>query len=86
MKGDGQDGCKVGLVARKEYDVRGGDTVYASAQPGLLDTPIVIGEVDQVEADRNKPLLWDIRVRPIFEPARLTEPAVIVMGPQEKDD
>ncbi len=84
MTGDGQDGCKIGLVPRKEYDVRVGDAVYASAQPGLLDTPIVIGEVDQVEADRKRPLLWDIRVRPIFEPAGLTELAVIVMVPQEK--
>ena len=84
--GDGRDGCKIGQVARKEYDVCVGDTVYASAQQGLLDTPIVIGKVSQVEADRNAPLLWDIRVRPIFEPARLTELAVIVLVPQEKKD
>jgi cell shape-determining protein MreC len=86
MIGDGRDGCKIGLVPRKEYDVRVGDTVYASVQRGLLDTPIVIGEVAQVEPDRNKPDLWDIRVRPIFEPARLTELAVIVMVPHGKED
>lgn len=86
MVGDGLNGCKIGQIARKEYDVRVGDTVYASAKQGLLDTPIVIGEVDQVKTDRNTPLLWDIHVRPIFEPARLTELAVIVMGPQEKED
>ena len=86
MAGDGRDGCKVPLVPRKEYDVRVGDTVYASAQRGFLDTPIVIGEVDQVKNDPYTPDLWDIRVRPIFEPARLTELAVIVMDPQEKED
>ncbi len=86
MAGDGRDGCRIGLVPIKEYDVRVGDTVYASAQRGLLDTPIVIGEVDQVKPDRNTPVLWDIRVRPIFEPARLTELAVIVMDPPEKEE
>ena len=86
MAGDGRDGCRIGLIPIKEYDVRVGDTVYASAQRGLLDTPIVIGEVAQVKRDRNTPVLWDIRVRPIFEPARLTELAVIVMVPQEKED
>ncbi len=86
MTGDGRDGCKIGLVPRKEYDVRVGDTVYASAKRGLLDTPIVIGEVALVKPDQNTPDLWDIRVRPIFEPARLTELAVIVMVPQEKED
>ncbi|MEE9365771.1 MAG: rod shape-determining protein MreC, partial [Dehalococcoidales bacterium] len=86
MTGDGQDGCRIGRVPIKEYDVRVGDTVYASAQQGLLDTPIVIGEVALVKPDQNTPLLWDIRVRPIFEPARLTELAVIVMVPQEKED
>ncbi len=86
MTGDGQDGCKIGLVPRKEYDVRVGDTVYALAQRGLLDTPIVIGEVARVKPDQNEPLLLDISVRPIFEPARLTELAVIVMVPQEKKD
>ena len=86
MDGDGRNGCKIGQVARKEYDVRVGDTVYASAQRGLLDKPIIIGEVDQVKPDRNTPLLWDIHVRPIFEPARLTELAVIVMDPPEKEE
>ena len=84
--GDGRDGCKIGQIPMKEYDVRVGDTVYASAKQGLLDTPIVIGEVSQVKADQNAPLLWDIRVRPIFEPARLTELAVIVMDPPEKEE
>ncbi len=86
MTGDGQDGCKVPLVPRKEYDVRVGDTVYASAQRGLLDMPVVIGEVARVKPDQNEPLLLDISVRPIFEPARLTELAVVVMVPQEKGD
>ena len=85
MTGDGRDGCRIGLIPIKEYDVRVGDTVYASAKLGLLDTPIVIGEVAQVKPDRNTPVLWDIHVRPIF-PARLTEIAVIVMVPQEKED
>ncbi len=86
MTGDGQDGCKVRHVSGKEYDVRVGDTVYASAQRGLLDTPMVIGEVARVKPDQNEPLLLDISVHPIFEPARLTELAVVVMVPQENED
>ena len=86
MVGDGLNGCKIEKVARKEYDIRAGDTVYASAKQGLIDTPIVIGEVAQVKPDQKTPVLWDIRVRPVFEPARLTELAVIVMVPQEKEE
>ena len=86
MTGDGQDGCKISRVPGKEYDVRVGDSVYASAQRGLLDTPIIIGEVARVKPDQNEPLLLDISVRPIFEPVRLTELAVIVMVPQEKKE
>jgi len=82
MVGDGRNGCRVPLVP-KEYDIRVGDIVYASARRGLLDTPVVIGEVSSVGPDRKEPLLLDIGVRPVFEPADLTELAVIVMTPGE---
>ncbi len=82
MVGDGKDRCKIPMVSR-QYDIRVGDAVFASAEQGLLDTPIVIGEVSEVKNDENKPLLLDITVRPILDPEEITEVAVIVMQPRE---
>lgn len=84
MRGDGKDACKIPMVSR-EYDLRVGDTVSASPERGILDTPIVVGEVAAVEHDQDQPLLWDITVRPIFDREALTEVVVIVMNPKETE-
>ncbi|MBE0537059.1 MAG: rod shape-determining protein MreC [Phycisphaerae bacterium] len=82
MVGNGKDACKIPLLSR-EYDIRVGDTVFAAPRQGLLDTPIIIGEVAAVVNDQNRPLLWDITVRPIFDRQSLSEVVVIVMNPRE---
>lgn len=65
--GDGRGGCKVPLMAR-DYDIRRKDVVYAAARPGLLEIPVVIGEVTNVEGNDQSPLLWDITVELIDNP------------------
>jgi len=85
MVGDGKDACKIPLVSR-EYDLRVGDTVFASPKRGVLDTPIIIGEVAAIRPDEDRPLLWDITVRPIFDRQALTDVAIVVMASTEAEN
>ena len=78
---DGKDGCKIPLVSR-EYDVRVGDAVFAAPQQGLLDSPMVIGEVAAVKPDEKEPLLWDITIRPLFDRESLNRVGIVVMKPR----
>lgn len=82
MFGNGKGGCTVSLVER-EKDVRVGDAVYAAARPGMLDIPMIIGEVSEVLADEESPLLWKISVQPAEQAFSLTTVAVIVSTPTE---
>ena len=77
MTGNGKDGCIISLVER-EKDVRPGDAVYAAPRPGLLDTPVIIGQVTSVMPDEESPLLWKIFVQPTEIPATLKTVAVVV--------
>lgn len=77
MFGDGKSGCRIGFIP-KDIDVRVGDTVYAATQGGKLDVPVVIGEVQQVVASDQDPLIWDIRVRPIETMTSLKEVVVVI--------
>jgi len=81
MVGNAKDGCKIPMVSR-QFDIRVGDTVFASPERGRLDTPIVVGLVSAVTNDENQPLLLDITVRPVFDRDSLTDVAVIVMNPR----
>ncbi len=76
-------GAKFGkiLLISTEHKVQLQDTVYAMAQKGLLETPIVIGKISKVEPDTTEPLLWDIEVKPIVEAEKLDFVAVIVIEP-----
>lgn len=88
MDGNGINACKVPLVSR-EFDIKNGDTVYASAVQGLLETPIVIGQVSYIAVDQKSPTLWDITVTPVYKVNDLKDVAVIVMIPKDqpkKDD
>jgi hypothetical protein len=80
MDGDGTNLAKIPLVSR-EYKIRAGDTVYAAARPGFLETERVIGQIAQVKPDENEPLLWDITVKPTRDVEMLTDVAVIVTDP-----
>ena len=77
MVGSGSNSCKIRLLSR-EYKVQTGDTVYAAARPGFLDTPRVIGQVTEVKSNEKNPLLLDITVQPIQNLDKLATVAVIV--------
>ncbi len=80
MVGTGAKFGKIPLIST-EHEVQSQDTVYAMAQKGLLETPIVIGKISKVEPDKTEPLLWDIEVKPIVEAEKLDLVAVIVIEP-----
>jgi cell shape-determining protein MreC len=77
MDGDGTDSAKIVFVSR-EYNIRPGDTVYAAARPGFLESPMVIGRITQIKPDEKEPLLWNITVEPVQNVELLTRVAVIV--------
>ena len=77
MLGSGKMACKIPNLD-KQLDIREGDTVYAAPVPGLLDVPLVIGEVAQVQPYEMDPLLWDITVEIAEDLSRLDEVAVII--------
>lgn len=77
MQGDGRSGARL----RMKYRVSRGDNVYACEQPGLLDTPIIVGKVARCQRDDTNPLLWDITVEPACDIHLLETVAVIVMNP-----
>jgi rod shape-determining protein MreC len=77
MFGDGKNGCQIRFIPR-DKDVRKGDTVYAAAQPGKLDVPIVIGQVKDVKVDQDKPLLWSVWVEPIESITNLNQVIIVV--------
>ena len=77
MLGSGKMACKIPNLDR-QLDIKEGDTVYAASVPGLLDVPVVIGEVAKVEPYQMDPLLWDITVEVAEDLSRLDEVAVIV--------
>ena len=83
MDGNGKNACKVPLVSR-EFDIKMGDTVYASPAQGFLETPIVIGQVSYIALDQKSPTLWDITVTPVYKVNDLRDVAVIVMIPKDQ--
>lgn len=77
MSGDGKNGCRIPFLPR-DYDIREGDVVYAAPQPGVLESPLVVGRCIRVRPDETHPLLWDIAVRPIDDAYAQKVVAVIV--------
>ena len=77
MLGSGKMACKIPNLD-KQLDIREGDTVYAAPVPGLLDVPLVIGEVIKVQPYEMDPLLWDITVAIAEDLSRLDQVTVIV--------
>jgi cell shape-determining protein MreC len=76
MEGQGNGAAKIPFVP-STYEIRAGDPVYAEAQRGRLDVPIIAGEVAQCERDADNPHVWDITVRPACDLATLTDVAVM---------
>lgn len=84
MKGTGTEVGKIPLIST-EYDVKDGDTVYAAARVGYLETARVIGKVTGLRSDEKKPLIWDITVEPLMKDEDISNVAVIVMNPDDAD-
>ncbi|NLW82990.1 MAG: hypothetical protein GXY41_01085 [Phycisphaerae bacterium] len=76
MFGNGKRGGIVSKIER-DKDIRVGDAVYAAARPGLLEVPMIIGEVSEVLPDE-EPLLWKIAVQLADDAFTLQTLAVIV--------
>jgi rod shape-determining protein MreC len=77
LVGNGDGTCSIPLIGNHQ-DVREGDTVYAAAVPNILPVPLVVGEITDVRADDNEPLLLKITVRLADDITRLDHVAVIV--------
>lgn len=78
MGGDGNNSATVRMIKHK---VKTGEKVFAHKKAGLLDAPIIIGEVTQCEKNKESPLLWDITIKPVCDIETLNDVAVIVMNP-----
>lgn len=80
MEGDGKTGGRICNLAW-DYDVRQKDVVYAAPKPGLLEIPVVIGEISHVKRDDKSPVLWDIAVELVDNPL-LQNQAVVLVPPK----
>ncbi|MHC4646300.1 MAG: rod shape-determining protein MreC [Planctomycetota bacterium] len=80
MQGSGNDRAKIRLIPA-QYKVNVGSVVYAQKKPGLLDTAMIVGTVEQCMRDDRNPLLWDITVRPACDISELRQVTVIIMNP-----
>jgi rod shape-determining protein MreC len=80
MQGIGNNSAKIPMVSTK-HKIKTGEKVFARKKPGLLDVPIIAGRVAQCKQDDEKPLLWDITVKPACDIEGLKDVAVIIMNP-----
>jgi cell shape-determining protein MreC len=80
MHGLGGASAKIPDVSIK-HEVTRGDWVFVRKFPGLLDSPIIVGIVDQCTRDTDDPLVWDITIKPACDLERLNTVSVIVMNP-----
>jgi rod shape-determining protein MreC len=78
MFGNGKSAGKIQMIPR-ERRVEEGDVVFASALPGVLNVPVVIGWISEAVPDEEHPLLWNITVEPAEDMTQLDEVAVIIL-------
>jgi len=78
LDGRGDGAAKITLVPR-EHTIKAGDVVYAQAQRGLLDVPVIVAEVAQCKRDVDYPTMWDITARPVCDLTALSD--VVVLKP-----
>jgi len=81
MQGAGGNSAKIKMVPVK-YQIKIGESVMLRKKPGLLDSPMIVGEVQQCKRDSKNPALWDITVKPRCDITKLSNVAVIIMNPQ----
>lgn len=78
LEGRGDGTARIPLLPQT-YAVQSGDIVYADEKRGFLNTPVVMGEVVRCKIDVDKPMVWDITVRPVCDLTTLSE--VVVLKP-----
>jgi cell shape-determining protein MreC len=78
LEGRGNGTARIALVPDK-YTIRKGDVVYAETSQGFLDVPVVAGEVLECRRDPDRPVVWEITVRPVCDVAGLS--GVVVISP-----
>lgn len=76
LEGRADGTARIPLLPR-DTPVRAGDVVYAQQQPGVLDAPVILGEVAECRIDPDKPLMWDITVRPVCDLTTLSDVVVV---------
>jgi rod shape-determining protein MreC len=81
MQGAGNNSAKIKMVTVK-HQIKIGEPVMLRKKPGLLDSAMVVGEVQQCKRDSKNPSLWDITVKPSCDITKLNNVAVIIMNPQ----
>ena len=81
MQGAGSNTAKIKMVPVK-HQIKIGEMVFLRKKPGLLDSAMVVGQVQQCKRDNKNPALWDITVKPSCDITKLTNVAVIIMNPQ----
>jgi len=80
MKGEVGNVAKIPLVSALQ-PVPKGTKVYAKKMPGLLDVPVIAGQVRQCRIDPEDSSVLDITVEPVCEIAGLTSVMVILSSP-----
>ncbi len=81
-QGDGADSIRIRLVPAK-YKVKIGADVYVRKMPGMLKSPLIVGEISQCKRDGENPLLWDITVKPVCDMEKLSDVAVLIVNRPE---
>jgi rod shape-determining protein MreC len=85
MQGSGNNTAKIKMVPAK-HQIKIGSPVMLRKKPGVLDSAMIVGEVQQCKRDSKNPALWDITVKPSCDITKLSNVAVIVMNPQDLGD
>jgi rod shape-determining protein MreC len=81
MQGVGNNSAKIKMVSVK-HQIKIGELVMLRKKPGLLDSAMVVGEVQECKRDNKNPSLWDITIKPSCDITKLNNVAVIIMNPQ----
>lgn len=82
MQGNGDGSASIKLVSKK-YKIENGNIIYVQKKPGFLDIPMIAGIVVQCKADDENPLLWEIKVKPVYEMKDIKSVTVIIMNSQK---
>jgi cell shape-determining protein MreC len=77
MEGRGGGVARISSLPERRK-IRAGDRVYIQKKAGLLDTPIIAGQVTQCRRDPENPVVLEALVQPVCDVANLRAVAVVV--------